>query len=180
MYSTCNTAKFPGWLNSQNQVFSLVETMSLISQSLSNFSQPGFHHTCLSHTYIYMPCISHFVEVKHTILKVQYNKKRSTNSKEQAELYKLRDNSMTFASFLPEPSPHTQQSIYLLISPHCLQGEVEFWWGKVIITKVKHGRLVITESVKRGWNILFWWQNMEKGVSIMEVDGPLIIHGGNG
>ena len=52
VYCTCNTAKFPGWLNSQNQVFSLVETMSLISQSLSNFSQPGFHHMFPSHIYI--------------------------------------------------------------------------------------------------------------------------------
>ena len=52
MYRMHNTAKFPDWLNSQNRVFSLVETMLLISQSLQNFSQPDFHHTCPSHIYI--------------------------------------------------------------------------------------------------------------------------------
>ena len=51
-YSMHNTAKFPDWLNSQNQVFSLLETMSSISQSLHDYSQPDFHHARPSHTYI--------------------------------------------------------------------------------------------------------------------------------
>ena len=37
----------------KNQVFSLVETMSSIFQSLYNFSQPEYHHTCLSQIQIY-------------------------------------------------------------------------------------------------------------------------------
>ena len=78
MHSTHNTAKFPDWLNSQNQVFSLVKIMSSLSWSLCNFSQPDFHHVCPSHIYI---ChTSHICGriFKQTTLKVQYNKKKNT------------------------------------------------------------------------------------------------------
>ena len=65
------------------------------------------------HTYIY---VTHLTfcgrNVKHTILKVQYNKNRNTNSREQADLWKLRDNSMSFTPFLPKPSPNTLHTLY--------------------------------------------------------------------
>ena len=50
---------------------------------------------------------------KHTILKVQYTKKRNTNSKEQAELQEICGNSMSLWPFLPKPSPHTVPTIYV-------------------------------------------------------------------
>ena len=62
------------------------------------------------HIYIYIYVIHLTVcgrIFEHTILKVQYNKKRNTNSREQAEPKALCDNSMSFTPFLPKPSPHT-------------------------------------------------------------------------
>ena len=52
VHSMHNTAKFSDWLIFQNQDFSLVTTLMSISQFLYDFSQPDFHHTCPSHTYI--------------------------------------------------------------------------------------------------------------------------------
>ena len=54
MYSAHNKATFSDWLIFQNQDFSLIEMLMLISQYLYGFSQPAFHHTCPSHIYIYM------------------------------------------------------------------------------------------------------------------------------
>ena len=52
MHSTHNTANFSDWLIFQNHDFSLVMILMSISQSLYDFSQPEFHHTCPSHIYI--------------------------------------------------------------------------------------------------------------------------------
>ena len=55
---------------------------------------------------------------------------------------------------------------------------------KEIDTKVKHGRhklqRVGIEGGNRGWDVFHWLQGMERGVSIMEVDGPLVVHRGKG
>ena len=117
VYSMCNTAKFPNGLNSQNQVFSLVETVLSISRSLHDFSKPDFYHTCPSQIYIYITHITFCGRIfNHTVLKVQYNKKRDTNSREQAELLELCDNSMSFTPFFPKPSPHALHTIWF---PEC-------------------------------------------------------------
>ena len=54
-HSTHNTAKFSDWLIFQNQAFSLVVKLMLISQSLYDFSQQeSYHvyplHICTCHT----------------------------------------------------------------------------------------------------------------------------------
>ena len=67
LHSMCNTAKFSDWHIFQNQDFSLVMTLTLISQSPYDFSQAEFHCTWPSHTYIYMSHISHFVEESSSI-----------------------------------------------------------------------------------------------------------------
>ena len=84
MHSAHNTAKLPDWLNSQNQVSSLVKTM-LISQSLCDFSQPDFHHVCLSH--IYTCHTSHILWKNLQVYNIECTvQQENTNSKEQAEL----------------------------------------------------------------------------------------------
>ena len=55
-----------------------------------------------------------------------------------------------------------------------------FGGEKEINTKVKHGRQKVAEGGNRGWNVLSWYQNIGRGVSIMEVDGPLAVHRGKG
>ena len=53
---------------------------------------------------------------------------------------------------------------------HCSQtlpivtmGQYDYAGAQAFITKVKHSKLVMTVSVERGWNILFWFHNLEKG-----------------
>ena len=36
---------------------------------------------------------------------------------------------------------------------------------KEINTKVKHGRGDVAEGGKRGWDVLLWYQNIERGYS---------------
>ena len=48
---------------------------------------------------------------------------------------------------------------------------------KEINTKVKHGKHKAA-GWDRGWDGLPWYQKIESGVPIMEVDGPLVAHGG--
>ena len=50
-YSTCNTVD-SDWFSSKNRVFSLVETMSLISRSLCDFSQHDFNQVHSLHIYM--------------------------------------------------------------------------------------------------------------------------------
>ena len=57
---------------------------------------------------------------------------------------------------------------------------VVFGGVKVINTKVKHGRQKVAEGGNREWEVFHWYQGMKRGVSIMEVDGPLVIHRGMG
>ena len=76
MYHACNTVQFPDWLNSQNQVFSLVKTMSSISWSLHDLSQQDFNHTRSLHIYM-----SHTSQVcgrtlKHTLFEIVYEAKK--------------------------------------------------------------------------------------------------------
>ena len=62
-----------------------------------------------------------------------------------------------------------------------LEDHVGFFGGvKVINTKVKHGRQKVVEGGNRWWAVLSRHQGMERGVSIMEVDGPLDVHRGKG
>ena len=51
-HSAHNTATISDWLIFQNGAFSLVMVLTLITQSLYDFSQPDCHHTHPSHTYI--------------------------------------------------------------------------------------------------------------------------------
>ena len=51
---------------------------------------------------------------------------------------------------------------------------------KEINTKVKHGRHKVAEGGNRGWDIFHWHQGIGRGVSIMEVDGPLVVHQSKG
>ena len=82
-YSVCNTAKFPDWFNSQNQVFSLVKTMSLISQSLHDLSQQEFNHIYSLHIYTcHTPHI--FVEEPPSMHYLRYSMKRKRNPKTRA------------------------------------------------------------------------------------------------
>ena len=91
----------------------MVMTLMSISQSLYDFSQQDFYHRHPSHTYIYVTHLIFCGRIfKHTILKVQYNKRRNTKTKEHTKLWELSDNSMSFTPFLPKPSPHTIHRIY--------------------------------------------------------------------
>ena len=73
------------WLIFQNQAFSLVTMLTSISQSLYDFSKQEYYHTYPSHIYIYVMHLTLCGRIfKHTILRVQYNKKRNTETKEQA------------------------------------------------------------------------------------------------
>ena len=82
-HSAHNTENFSDWLIFQNQAFSLVTALMSISQSLYDFSQQDFSLQYPSHThtyiYIYVMHLTFCWRIfKHTILKVQYNKKRNT------------------------------------------------------------------------------------------------------
>ena len=81
MYSACNTAKFPDWFNSQNRVFSLVETMLSISWSLHDFSQQDFNQSCSLHIYTcHTPHICGRT-LKHTIFEIVYEEKKEPQNK---------------------------------------------------------------------------------------------------
>ena len=81
-----NTEKFSDWLIIQNQVFSLVAMLMSITQSLCDSPNQNFT-THTAHTYIYVTHLKFCGRIfKHTILKVQYNKKRNTRTKEHAKL----------------------------------------------------------------------------------------------
>ena len=56
MHSTHNTANFSDWLIFQNQVFSLVMMLTLITLSPYDFSQPDSHHACPSQIYYRSIC----------------------------------------------------------------------------------------------------------------------------
>ena len=50
--------------------------------------------------------------------------------------------------------------------------------GKEINMKVKHGRHKVAEGGNGGSDIFAWQQGIGRGVSIMEFDGPLVVHRG--
>ena len=84
-YSMCNTAKFPDWFNSQNQVFSLVKTVSLISWSVHDSSEPDFHQMCPSHIYICHASHILWKNLQANNIEGTVQQEWNTNSREQAE-----------------------------------------------------------------------------------------------
>ena len=81
MYSACNTAKSPDWFNSQNQLLSLIKTISLISRSLHNSSQQDLT-THDPYTYIHF---THLIfcgrTLKCTLFEIVYEEKKEPQNK---------------------------------------------------------------------------------------------------
>ena len=109
----CNTAKFPDWFNFENQVFSLVETMSSISWSLHDFSQQELNHAHSLHIYTcHTPHIL-WKNLKHALFEIVYEEEKEPQNKSMPILYELQDNSMTFTPFLPKNfTTYTSHNIF--------------------------------------------------------------------
>ena len=72
-----NTAKFPDWFYSQNQDFSLVETMLLISRSLHDFPQQDLTMHA-PYTYIHVMHLTFYGRtLKHTLFEIVYEEKKN-------------------------------------------------------------------------------------------------------
>ena len=81
MYSEHNTAKFPDWFNSQNQVFLLVKTMSLISQFLVIYPNKILT-TRAPYTYIHVTHLTFCGRtLKHTLFEIVYEEKKEPQNK---------------------------------------------------------------------------------------------------